>query len=504
MAKRATRDAAAPTTELSVRARGRYELIELVGEGGAASVYRARDLHLGRNVAVKLLHADAAQNIDRTRYEAELDVLASFSHHGIVTLLDAGVDETEVDRPRPYLVMEFVSGVDLRERIRSGSLTPRQIAQIGYDMAEALEYVHGRGVLHRDIKPSNILLSRLGGREARTRAKLTDFGAALRTTEPGTVPEAVALGTAAYLSPEQVELQLLTPATDIYSLGLVLLECFTGERAYPGDPEPAALARLTADPAMPAGLAQEWRELLLAMTSIEAFDRPTAPELVDAMRAAIVRESGRHRLADDALPPEVEAARMDAVRRYQILDTPPDGALDRITAVTARSLDAPIALISIVDEDRIWFKSHHGLEADEMQRVPGLCSSAILEGVPWVVENARADPRATANPMVTGEFGLQFYAGVPLRTPDGHNLGTLCVFDFEPRSFTNVQIETLVQLAGIVMSELDRALAVREHSPKPFEEEAVGLPIEWVGKTAAWSAPVDPEERPGSAEQDGG
>lgn len=156
-----------------------------------------------------------------------------------------------------------------------------------------------------------------------------------------------------------------------------------------------------------------------------------------------------------------EAARLAALRRYDILDTPPDGAFDRITALAARLFDVPIAIVSIVDEDRIWFKSHHGVDIDQIDRDLGLCASAILQPgrEPWIVSDARHDPRALANPLVAGEFGAQFYAGVPLRTSDGFNLGTLCVLDFEPRELDAAEAATLDDLAALVLSELEFRLA---------------------------------------------
>ena len=160
-----------------------------------------------------------------------------------------------------------------------------------------------------------------------------------------------------------------------------------------------------------------------------------------------------------------EVKRIDAVRRYDILDSPPDQAFDRITALAARACDAPIAIVSIVDEDRIWFKSHHGLDIDQIDREEGLCASAILHEGAWIIENAKTDPRALANPLVAGEFGLRFYLGVPLRTADGFNLGTLCVLDFEPREATDRQVADLTDLAAIVMDELElRLAALRNHA----------------------------------------
>jgi len=161
------------------------------------------------------------------------------------------------------------------------------------------------------------------------------------------------------------------------------------------------------------------------------------------------------------LIPEDEEARLQAVRRYDILDTPPDGAFDRVTAMAARHFGVPISIVSIVDSDRIWFKSHHGAEVEETGRDPGLCASAILHDGPWVVEDATIDPRALANPLVAGDFGLRFYAGVPLTTGDGHNLGTLCLLDTEPRVLTDDEAATLTDMAAIVMDELELRLSAR-------------------------------------------
>lgn len=154
-----------------------------------------------------------------------------------------------------------------------------------------------------------------------------------------------------------------------------------------------------------------------------------------------------------------EAARMEALRRYEILDTPPDGAFDRLTALAARLCATPMSVVSIVDTDRIWFKSRYGVDVTEIGRDPGLCASAILQDGPWIVEDARHDPRTLANPLVAGEFGLQFYLGVPLITADGHGIGTLCVLDREPRAVTEQHVADLSDLAAIVVDEMELRLS---------------------------------------------
>ncbi|HEY0258233.1 MAG TPA: GAF domain-containing serine/threonine-protein kinase [Lacisediminihabitans sp.] len=434
---------------------GRYRLDQLIGRGGMGYVYRARDEQLGRDVAVKVFIASTKPE-DVRRQEDEVNLLASLNHHGLVTLLDAAIDRSEEGRPRIFFVMELVEGADLERRLARGPLTARQIAQIGFDLAEGLQYIHHRGVVHRDIKPSNIMIVDYQDDSTRARAKLTDFGIALVTEHTLSTPEGLTTGTAAYLSPEQVRGRPVGPASDVYSLGLVLLECFTRTLAFPGaTPVDSATARLNHDPDIPADLGDDWRNLIAAMTARDPEDRPTSAELVLALRQSVFSETGRHRLTEAPAAAVDEVARMNAVERYGLLDTPPDDTFDRIAAIAARVMSTPVALVSIVDHHRIWFKAHHGLDLLQVDRDPGFCASAITQDTPWIVEDARSDPRTATHPLVVGDFGLQFYAGVPLTTRDGQNLGTLCVLDFEPREVTADQMATLQDLARLAMNALE-------------------------------------------------
>lgn len=162
-----------------------------------------------------------------------------------------------------------------------------------------------------------------------------------------------------------------------------------------------------------------------------------------------------------ARPRTGEIERMAALRRYEILDTPPDGCFDRITALVADLLEVPIAIVSLVDTDRIWFKSSHGLDAQQVTRELGLCASAILQDDPYVIEDAASDPRSLANPLVAGALGFRFYAGVPLRTHDGYNLGVLTAIDRKPRTLTHRERRILNDLARVVMDEMELRLAAR-------------------------------------------
>ena len=153
--------------------------------------------------------------------------------------------------------------------------------------------------------------------------------------------------------------------------------------------------------------------------------------------------------------PVTEKERLSALDQYEIMDTPSDEAFDRITRVASTVFQAPIALVSLVDEDRQWFKSRQGLEAQETPRELAFCAHAIQSNDVMVVEDASIDPRFAENPLVVGNPDIRFYAGAPLRSPQGHNLGTLCVIDREPRRMTAEQTALLRDLAMMVMDEME-------------------------------------------------
>lgn len=255
---------------------GRYRLEELIGEGGMGSVWRASDDALGRTVAVKVFWAGATDDSDAVRRESEKRLLASVSHPSLVTLFDAQLSHDT----RSYLVMEYIDGGTLGSLIAQGAVSPPDAASLAADLGEALHVVHQAGIIHRDVKPANILLRPPLTPDHTFRAVLADFGIAYlvdsaRVTTPGT-----AIGTAAYISPEQVRGHAPTPASDIYSLGLVLLEALSGKRAFAQQtPVEAISVRLTTPPDVPGDWGYGWRSLLTAMTAIDPEDRPTALEV---------------------------------------------------------------------------------------------------------------------------------------------------------------------------------------------------------------------------------
>jgi GAF domain-containing protein len=160
-------------------------------------------------------------------------------------------------------------------------------------------------------------------------------------------------------------------------------------------------------------------------------------------------------------PAAAEALRIAAVARYGILDTPAEASFDRITVLASRMLQMPIALITFIDDSRIWFKSRHGVDVTEIPRSRGLCEEALLEQQVHVVTDARADELASVNALVRGPFGLQFYLGVPLVTSDGHAIGTLCVIDRQPRQVRSEQIGWLEILGQMVMDQMELRHAAR-------------------------------------------
>jgi serine/threonine protein kinase len=266
---------------------GRYRLVRRLASGGMGQVWRANDEILRRPVAVKLLRTEYAEDpefVDRFRAEARRT--AALSHPGIASVFDYG-ETGEGERTTAYLVMELVEGEPLSMLLaREGRLSATNTLDVIAQSALALDSAHQAGVVHRDVKPSNLLLRRDGV------VKVTDFGIAHAADEVPRTEAGMVVGTAAYLSPEQVACQPATAASDIYALGIVAYECLAGRRPFTGE-HPIALAlahRRSAPPPLPDDVPEAVRDLVAWTMSKAPRARPTSAGLLG--RQALATRAG--------------------------------------------------------------------------------------------------------------------------------------------------------------------------------------------------------------------
>jgi serine/threonine-protein kinase len=260
---------------------GQYVVLEELAGGGMARLYRARHASLGRVVALKeLLPRYRDDPAMRERFRREAELATSLAHDHIVRAY-----EFWEDAGRAFLALEFVDGLDGASLLeRAGRLPAPVVVAVGMHLCDALAYAHRRGVIHRDLKPSNVLVGADG------RAKLGDFGIALLPDASTLTRNGQAFGTPAYMSPEQIEGEALTPASDLFALGIVLYEFCTGVRPFPGDAESSVVDQiLAAEPRPPRAIAREvpWaleRVILRTLKPRPAQRYPEAP----ALRAALL------------------------------------------------------------------------------------------------------------------------------------------------------------------------------------------------------------------------
>ena len=228
---------------------GRYELGEILGFGGMSEVHMARDTRLHRDVAVKVLRADLARDPSfYLRFRREAQNAAALNHPAIVAVYDTGEAETAAG-PLPYIVMEYVEGVTLRDIVHNdGPMPPKRAIEVIADACQALNFSHQHGIIHRDVKPANIMISKAGA------VKVMDFGIARALADSTSVTQTAAvIGTAQYLSPEQAKGDPVDARSDVYALGCVLYEMLTGEPPFVGDsPVAVAYQHVREDPVPPS------------------------------------------------------------------------------------------------------------------------------------------------------------------------------------------------------------------------------------------------------------
>jgi len=251
-----------------------YEVVSRLGSGGMGEVYRARDLRLDREVAIKVMAAHVASDPEmRRRFETEAKAVAALSHPGILSIYELVVVDSV-----PVAVMELLEGESLRERLRRGPIEWREAVRIGASVAEGLAAAHAKGVVHRDLKPDNVFLTSGG------LVKILDFGLALQRLETESSPATMArtvqgtiLGTFGYMSPEQVLGERVDGRSDVFAAGCVLYEMLTGKALFTGATPQEIIASLLQD----------------TITDVGAFDPTAPPELRTIVSRSIARDRAR-------------------------------------------------------------------------------------------------------------------------------------------------------------------------------------------------------------------
>ncbi|GMR24358.1 MAG: hypothetical protein BMS9Abin37_2890 [Acidobacteriota bacterium] len=394
-----------------------YEIVEAIGKGGMGEVYRARDTKLGRDVAIKILPEEFAQDKERlARFQREAKVLASLNHPNIASI--HGLEEHQAN---PFLVMELVDGETLEERITRGPIPLDEATALFIQIAEGLEAAHEKRIIHRDLKPANVKIGSDG------RVKILDFGLAKAFAAEADVPEAssslsptltrstalgVILGTAAYMSPEQAKGKTLDRRTDIWAFGCCLYEALTGRRAFDGDDVSETLASVLRDE-------PDWRRL------------PSMPTRVRQLLEQCLRKNANRRLQDigdarvalqDALEtPDVPEVRTRRPRLAVFVLTALVTGLLVALAVLAltRAGPPPVRSLSILLPDGQHLGIDSGFQRPTIAISPGGSTVAYV-GQTGATRRLylRGLDRVEAV-VVTGSEG----AAVPFFSPDGQWVG---------------------------------------------------------------------------------
>lgn len=387
---------------------GRYRLLDVLGEGGMATVYRAQDMRLGRTVAVKILHQHYSRDEPfLQRFQQEAEFAASLgSHPNIVAIYDVGQDDALY-----YIVMEYVEGRNLKEVIRERApLSVEEAFATGSQVASALDFAHKRGLVHRDVKPQNILVPREGT------AKVTDFGIARSTSASQLTRTGMVIGTVHYFSPEQAQGKASGPASDIYSLGVILYEMLTAHLPFDAEtPIGVAMMHVNNPPPSP----WEYNDALPARavaTVMRALEKDPERRYRDAAEfaAALATSQGADMGATTLYRPvagDLEAERtvryvppleeVVPVERTSYVDAEEARPSRRTTAVpppSNRRRSTVLALVALMALTAIatgaYYASHGGVFGGGKAPTPTLTATPRPTPHPVVVKH-KATPTAT-------------------------------------------------------------------------------------------------------------
>jgi len=465
----------APPPDRSSGTIGKYQIVEKIGSGGFGTVHKGWDPMIRRHVAIKT--CEVGNKGIRSRFFREAQLAGSLQHPNITMVYEFGF-EGDV----PYLVQEFLSGDDLDAMIKRGApLSLDEKLKILIGAAFGLEYAHKSGVIHRDIKPANVRVLE------NQSVKIMDFGIAKSVDPAGDITETgITVGSSSYMSPEQIGGDTVDFRTDLFSFGILAYELLAGVKPFRNEnlfllleqivkEEPLPLSE--ASPGLPASLVaiveramqkkpedrfESTRELRNALVAVQQENAPPEERLAAATEAPL---------------PGDDAERFAALERLEILDTDSEQEFDDLTLLASQLCGTPFALLSFVDRDREWFKSKIGLSTSSFPRLLAFGAHAIFDRDVFVIPDADTDRRFSDNPFVAGEPNLRFYAGVPLRTPEGFAVGALSVLDCVPRELSAGQLEGLRALARQVMAQLELRRRRREpdQSSGSLILEAAGL-----------------------------
>ncbi|WP_181033612.1 Stk1 family PASTA domain-containing Ser/Thr kinase [Arthrobacter sp. SX1312] len=330
---------------------GRYEVRELIGRGGMADVYRGVDLRLGRSVAIKVLREDLARDpLFQARFRREAQAVAGLNNPSIVAVYDTGEEEIP-DRPQhevrvPFIVMEYVEGLTLRDHVKAGNLTPENAVTYVAGVLRALEYSHRAGIVHRDIKPANVMITPAGA------VKVMDFGIAraIADSQATMTQTQAVLGTAQYLSPEQARGETVDARSDLYSTGCLLFELLTGRPPFIGD-SPVSVAY------------QHVREAPPLASSLN----PEVTPALDSVLARALQKDRDHRFRDAAA---FRGALLDAGRGVVLAAAATD-ATEMMDVTASRTYPATLGA-----------SASGGPSTRAMDRVPGDQPPAALDHHP--------------------------------------------------------------------------------------------------------------------------